>query len=387
MLLRLGLVALILGLGLSNALMETGAIISCASLLAYYALDWRGSNLRRLKPAWPIFLMMGLILFKAVDTIAPSASLYALRHLSYKGPVLVLAGLEAVRSRRHLALMAWAFAAMAALRGLSGIREYLGSQNIAEKRVGNLMALALPMTFCLPLFLPRTWPAWRRWLIAGLVAAPGLFVWAATEARSGWIGLAVAALAFYWLRKGALKAALAVSLVLAAALLLRPANLTPEAVAHDARWEIWGVALQVWKAHPILGAGLEAFEAGYKALGVQFDPTRYNLPIPHPHNIYLQSLAETGLVGLAVFLLFTWGYALRAGLRIRAALAAAARDREAFAFWFSAGCFWCSFLGYLAAGISAHSFSRSWWLAAAMTILGLTLGACAHGPEETPPPA
>lgn len=384
---RLSLTVLILGLGLGNALLEAGAAGSAIGLLALYALDWPSTNLRRLRPRWPLALFLGLLALAAAHTIAPSSSLYTLRHIAYKGPILVLAGLEAVRETRDLGLFAWAFTAMAFVRGLEGVFEFATHGWIAEKRVGNLMSLALPLTFCLPLFLPRAWPAWQRWLATGLAALPGLFTWAAAGARSGWIGLAAAALGFYWIRRSTRKAILAAALVLAVVLLAQPANLTPSAVTADARWEIWGVALKVWQAHPLLGAGLDAFEAGYHELGIAFDPARFDESMPHPHNIYLQFLAETGLVGLAVFLTFAWGYAALAGLRIKDALTlAAAPPRELgrstradVAHWFAAACFWSSFAGYLVTAVSAHSFYRTWWLSAAMTVLGLTLGACTAG--------
>lgn len=384
-LLRLSLAVHVLGLGLGNAVFEAGAVGAFASLAASYILDWRGSNLRRFAPRWPYFLFLALVGFKIVHSVSPASGCYVLAHTWYKGPLLVLAGLEAVRGWRDLGLFAWTFAAMAFLRGLAGTWE-MGTQGwITEKRVGNLMSMALPLCFCLPLFLPRSWPAWQRWLATSLVALPGLITWAGAEARSGWLGLCAAALAFFWLRMSARKAALAAVLALAALLLAQPAHLTPQAVAKDARWEIWGVAIQVWLDHPLFGAGVNAFEPAYRALGLGFDPVRFNDSMPHPHNIYLQFLAETGLVGLTVFLNFALGYALRAGRRIKSALDRTAdrpgRPAQDFAHWFAAACCWSSFVGYLASGLSAHSFFRGWWLSAAMTLLGLTLGALATAPD------
>ncbi len=385
-LLRVSLAVHILGLGLGNAVFEIGAVGTFISLGAYYVLDWRGSNLRRFTPRWPYFLFLALVGLKIFSSVSPASGCYVLEHTWYKGPILVLAGLEAVRSRRDLGLFVWAFAVMACLRGLAGTWELGAHGWITEKRVGNLMSMALPLCFCLPLFLPRSWPAWQRWLATGLIALPGFITWAGSEARSGWLGLCVAALAFFWMRMSTRKAALAGVLVLAALLLAKPTHLNVRDVANDARWEIWGVALKVWQAHPLLGAGVNAFEPAYRELGIEFDPNRYDDSMPHPHNIYLQFLAETGLVGLAVFLNFALGYVVRAGRRIRSALARAteARGRPGrdVAHWFAAACCWSSFVGYLASGLSAHSFFRNWWLSSAMVLLGLVLGACAAAPQQ-----
>ena len=383
-LLRLSLAVHILGLGLGTAMFEIGAVGTFASLSAYYLLDWQGSSLRRLRPRWPYFLFLAVLLFGVFHSVSPASGCYVLRHTWYKGPILVLAGLEAVRGWRDLGLFAWAFAAMACLRGMAGTWELAHRGWIVEKRVGNLMSMALPLCFCLPLFLPRAWAAWQRWLATALVALPGFITWGGAEARSGWLGLSAAALAFLWTRVSTRKALLAAGLVLAVLLLARPGHLNPRDVAADARWEIWSAAIQVWKAHPLLGAGANAFEAGYRQLGIVFDPSQYGDDLPHPHNIYLQFLAENGLVGMAAFLIFVLGTVLRCGRRIKRELRQAAeiRDRPAreFAHWFAAACFWSAFVGYLASGMSAHSFFRNWWLSAAMTLLGLALGACTAAP-------
>lgn len=57
------------------------------------------------------------------------------------------------------------------------------------------------------------------------------------------------------------------------------------------------VAFQVWLSAPFFGVGLMGFApVGFLGEG----------PGGHPHNLILQILAETGLVGLALFLLFLW---------------------------------------------------------------------------------
>jgi len=56
-------------------------------------------------------------------------------------------------------------------------------------------------------------------------------------------------------------------------------------------------AWQLWLSAPILGIGLMGFSvSGFMA----------EIPGTYPHNVFAQILAETGLVGLALFLLFLW---------------------------------------------------------------------------------
>jgi O-antigen ligase len=72
-----------------------------------------------------------------------------------------------------------------------------------------------------------------------------------------------------------------------------------ERVAH------WVAALRMWEQAPWLGIGPGNYAIAYPAVRV----LRWDDPLGHAHNIYLNTLGETGLVGLAMFLLF-WGVSL-----------------------------------------------------------------------------
>lgn len=74
-----------------------------------------------------------------------------------------------------------------------------------------------------------------------------------------------------------------------------------ERVAH------WVVALRLWERTPWLGIGPGNYAWLYPEI-IQLDPylVRWTEPLGHAHNIYLNVLAEGGLVGLAAFLLL-WG--------------------------------------------------------------------------------
>jgi len=75
--------------------------------------------------------------------------------------------------------------------------------------------------------------------------------------------------------------------------------------AHEAgkrdRVVMWGAALGMIRARPLLGHGVNTFMANYLDywVGGERQP-RY------AHNCYLQVAAETGLVGLAAFLWLLW---------------------------------------------------------------------------------
>lgn len=64
----------------------------------------------------------------------------------------------------------------------------------------------------------------------------------------------------------------------------------------------WEKGRIILKKHPFLGVGIGNYREGLKKYGIKMD--KY-LKM-HFHNLYLQMLVETGIIGLAVFLLLLW---------------------------------------------------------------------------------
>ena len=60
------------------------------------------------------------------------------------------------------------------------------------------------------------------------------------------------------------------------------------------RFRIWKTALEEFKKNPVLGSGI----------GISYHDNAMNIDYVHPHNIILELLAETGLVGFSVFAIF-----------------------------------------------------------------------------------
>jgi O-antigen ligase len=76
------------------------------------------------------------------------------------------------------------------------------------------------------------------------------------------------------------------------------------------RRDIWTATMEMVKSHPILGSGLGAFQVAY----TRFDPSAGTQRVEQSHNDYLQVLADAGLIGLVLALLFVV-ILLRRGLR------------------------------------------------------------------------
>jgi O-antigen ligase len=66
------------------------------------------------------------------------------------------------------------------------------------------------------------------------------------------------------------------------------------------RWEIWGAGLRMMVGRPILGVGAGAFPWAYGS--GDFGPPQ----MMSPHNVYIQVLATTGLVGFMAWVIFLY---------------------------------------------------------------------------------
>ncbi len=73
------------------------------------------------------------------------------------------------------------------------------------------------------------------------------------------------------------------------------------------RFDYWAAAYDLWLSAPLFGHGLSSFSVLFHG-GREVAGT-------HPHNIFLQIAAETGIVGLALFGLFAWAAFRNASFR------------------------------------------------------------------------
>jgi O-antigen ligase len=195
------------------------------------------------------------------------------------------------------------------------------------------LGLTMPLAVSLALWAwRRVWlqPGWAGWMWAGFYSAAAGIIGAglvASWSRGGWLGAAVGLLVVVTLRSARTMMATAVAAAgLALALLvgsLNPALLPPsvsqrfaeipasldlshvlqqpltdenfavvERVAH------WVAALRMWERSPWLGIGPGNYSVVYPTVRLPL----WEDPLGHAHNIYLNVLGETGLLGLTAYL-------------------------------------------------------------------------------------
>lgn len=183
----------------------------------------------------------------------------------------------------------------------------VGSEGLAVPRAGStlgqptvlaaLMVVALPIAMALVVREKR----WAK-LAAGGAGVIILVALGFTFTRGAWIG-AVAALAVMAIDRRArpLLAMLMVALLLWSPAIVferasSSANTERKEISH--RFDYWRGALLVGERKPIFGAGIDNFRHDYSQLPVPETALR---SVGHPHNLALDLLAETGLVGLMAF--------------------------------------------------------------------------------------
>lgn len=385
----LGGFAVLFPLGIS--LREITSVTTALGLVALLALDYRHSYLKDFPLKGLYFLFLVFLVFKTLHSIEPASGIYALKTNVYKGFIFLLAGIECCRSPLSLRTLLLLFIGMGFYEGLDGVWQGLTGTDLIKgeplvgkrltgsmesARVGNLMALTIPLAFALPEALPKIRSRATRLVLIALACAPQLYLLAGSGTRSGMVGIAVALGSFLLIRNipWTLPSMAVLGGLASGALFFGSGRFSMERLMSDHRLiDVWPIAWGVFKEYPILGTGLNTFDQAYKMLG--FQPQVMKSALGHPHNIYLQFLSETGLVGFAILILFLGGMALWSARRIREGLNRGAHHRH----WVITAAFWSSYVGYLATAMTAHNFFRSWWLGLSMTILGVTLGACLHG--------
>ena len=75
-------------------------------------------------------------------------------------------------------------------------------------------------------------------------------------------------------------------------------DLQPRLLSGSGRGDYWHVAWEMARDKPLLGTGAGSFEAHW----LQERPVYFSVPARDAHNLYLETLAELGLIGLALLL-------------------------------------------------------------------------------------
>lgn len=255
-----------------------------------------------------------------------SAALHSALRLG-QGALLLAVLVSVLCERRALRAAVVAFVAGATLSGILGIAGVGGTATTASSgsRIGGglgdpnyLAAVLVPgMAFALALLATTRHRLARLLLLAAALAMA--FALLRTESRGGVVAIAAAALvglAF----GGRLRRTILVStaaLVAGAAVYLAATPSSAHRILSfggggSGRTELWSIAAQAFRLHPVGGIGAGNFTVREASYAVT---TMTNLTKPYQevttlevvHNTYLHVAAELGVVGLVLLLVLTGG--------------------------------------------------------------------------------
>ncbi len=258
--------------------------------------------------------------------------------------------------------LAAAYGILQHFTGADWYRSLLGRQSFVRPRQAGDTGYAVVgffrnyLTFAHTMLFPLSWSAAAalRGAPLGIVGAP-LLVTAIvfSTARGVWLAtLAVAAVVLAicrGLRCGWVLAACALAAGLAFAatpdLGRRAAAMFGMEGENAGRVGIYQANLDIVRAHPILGLGFGRYQTAAAPFYDRYPAADRR---SHAHDDYLQVAAESGLAGLAAFML-VYATALRRGWRAVAGAADAAR-------WAAAAGAWVGIVGFLVGGVTQYNF-------------------------------
>jgi O-antigen ligase len=276
-----------------------------------------------------VFFASGLV--SSVQGLHPSASVQK-TFLLLTAVALFLAVLLICRTREQLLVIVTGALASLFLAGAQGVLEqYLGhfsqagfvvNGGVVQRVQGSFghpnqyagfLATLIPLA--LVVMVMRGFPTSMRWLAAAAVATsvPALIF---SYARGAIAGVVLGTI--IWLAVMRPRTAILAAVVVAVAgTVLAPSALKERLTSSEAggdlviREDIWSGAVQIYSQHPVFGVGLDNFSEAYAALPSNLSNAAQRrllhqsqiLVPPHAENLYLNVLAEQGIIGVAALLL------------------------------------------------------------------------------------
>ena len=319
------------------------------AVLAYGVLLGRGVALRSVwwTPA-AVLLFLVATLVSAMHALEPSRSETKL-FLLIAAVALFFAVLQLAHDRRRLrvivggAIVGLLIAAVQGLEqryaGLPGAIGFVSGGHFVARVQGSFghpndyggyLAFVLPIAAVVACSRAFSRPLRLLALAAALAALPAL---AFSYARGAMLALAIASLVWLVILRPRL-ALVAGGVAAVLAFTLAPSALRdrfdPKSSQEDVplRADIWSSALDIYSAHPALGVGVGNFPVAYAALPSTLANAsqrrllnQHGLLIPpHAQNLYLNVLAEEGIVGVFALVLLALALirVVASGIRARA---------------------------------------------------------------------
>lgn len=329
LLVEAGTLAYLVGIPAGRALGPLGRELPLLAIMLGLGLARVPWGPRKPPPA-PFQLLIPFLLFAGATILSTAFSAYPALSLSRAAyaPIALLfffAVQEVAITPAAFRRVSLALAGVIFLVGVDGVYQYvagrslLGGDPMFRGRVSGslphpndlaLIPILLPLTLAL-ISQERSWPL-RAVLLAGLPLAFATVI--LSQSRNAWLGLAIGLgvfFAFGTSRKIIVALAGLLILLFGAAYALDIGNVPGRLRAilrapSEPRIGHWLVAWEMFKEAPLLGKGTHTFGEFYLPYLSRVELPKGVTPeiarIPWAHNLFLEILAERGLLGLVGFL-------------------------------------------------------------------------------------
>lgn len=295
------------------------------SLSSLAALIWQVGITKQIKLFWcKEFTLLTCFLILVIIGIIFSGNrpiaIEYFKNIYWKIILMTFAIAILVRSPNQLAFTLKAITIAGVLVGLIAIQNKLGGIGLVEgtrvtigRELGSMLGdpndlalvLMFPTSFAVGLLVTHQLP-WHQRLI-GFIAIPILF-WAvmATQSRGGLLGM-IAVFGIYGLQRIKSKILLLSIAIAAGSILFFIADISERSSGGAAeagidasamgRLYAWEAAFKMAVSNPLTGVGLDNFYANYFYYSPHWDGLNHAV-----HSTWFGVLAETGFLGLAVFI-------------------------------------------------------------------------------------
>lgn len=294
-----------------------GALTLAAMLFAQYRREGR-LFIDRSRQTTLLLLFLVAVLLSVPLAYWPAGALGGFVEM-VKLVIFYLLVAHLIDTRRKLRVFVWALSLLTVyiavtafgdyLRGSSffaqGIDRAVGETSVANNpnQLGTTMAVAVPFFLLLALHRPL---GWRRWLFA--LPTPLLIAtMAVTGSRASLLGFLGGAVYLWWTSRRRLLLGILGLLLLAGGFFALPdqyrerySTITREELdgSSQARLQTWMTGVKMIADRPVFGVGVRCFGTAHAA-GYSPEGRRNWL---ESHSLYIQVMAELGLVGGLLFL-------------------------------------------------------------------------------------
>jgi putative inorganic carbon (HCO3(-)) transporter len=318
----------------TGGLLNKGMLTVSSALLTAVALVWIVTGARRVGRVTPfVLLFAAVLLLTAFTSIDPARSIPEVWLIGLELLTLLLTidlvgrGWPAELFVKVLLLVGVIISLFSWLDFIAWYRAWLGTNPAqwipaASYRLPapNMLAVMLNLLLMAALARLLTVRSWGTRIALGLYALSSLALLYLTSSRGGWLGTAAGLFVLALLNTGYLRIAvnkirgflqprrwlllpglaLVLVVVLAAGFMLyKQAQQPTHGSILTSRTGLWGPAWQLFTQSPWIGAGPFTFAAAY--LGWHTVPP--GLIYVYAHNLYLDVLSSSGVLGLIAFLL------------------------------------------------------------------------------------